>query len=136
MLREGNIDEANRLLGRPFALVGTVEAGKRLGASIGFPTANVKPSYRAQLPGRGVYSVEVEMPGGEIRKGVANVGVQPTVGPGQQERVEVHIPGFEGDLYGQRLRVSFLRRLRDEREFGSLAELKAQIRKDIEEGRN
>ena len=131
LLREGSLDEANHLLGRPFSLRGTVVEGKHLGRRLGFPTANVEPPYRALLPKAGVYEVEVNTDT-MTHRGVANVGRQPTVGPDEPERVEVYIPGFEGDLYGSDLTVRFLRRLRDERQFASLEDLKAQIRHDVE----
>ena len=133
LVKEGEIPEANALLGDYFTIIGRVVAGKHLGASLGYPTANVEPSYRAQMPKTGVYAVEV-MIEGEIawRKAVANVGRQPSVSPDEPERLEVHIPGFAGNLYGQRLSVRFLRHLRDEMKFPSLEELKAQIAADID----
>lgn len=134
MLREGLIEEAAELLGRPFSITGTVEPGKHLGTSLGFPTANVKPDYRVQMPRRGVYEVEVLLPmesGGGVRKGVANIGTQPTVADDAPERLEVHIPGLDANLYGARLTVRFMHRIRDERKFDSLEELKAQIKEDI-----
>lgn len=133
LLADGNLEEAIDLLGHPFSITGIVEGGKHLGRNLGFPTANVRPPYRAQLPGRGVYAVEVMLPGGAVRKGVANIGVQPTVADDAPLRLEVHIPGFDGSLYGDRLSVKFLRRLRDERKFDSLSQLKSQITADIQE---
>lgn len=132
LLQEGNLEEANRALGRPFEISGQVVAGKRLGGSLGFPTANVEPSYRALLPKQGVYAVDVTLPDGERRKGIANVGTQPTVAPDAPLRVEVHIPGFSANLYGQRLAVRFLERLRDEMRFPSVDDLREQIKKDID----
>lgn len=132
LLREGDIEEANRLLGRPFTVTGTVADGKHLGTTLGYPTANVEASYRAQLPRSGVYAVDVVGAGG-VRRAVANVGRQPTVAVDAPERLEVHIPGFSGNLYGERLEVRFLRRLRDEIKFPSLADLKEQIEFDISE---
>lgn len=131
LLSEGYVEGANALLGHSFSIVGTVEEGKQLGASLGFPTANVHPSYRALMPKNGVYVVEVELPGGRLLKGVANVGTQPSVAVDAPVTLEVHIPGFNEDLYGRRLSVRFLRRLRDEKKFDSLRELKAQIGRDI-----
>lgn len=131
LLRDGELEEAIRLLGHPFVLYGTVEAGKNLGHELGFPTANVRPSYRAQLPKAGVYAVEVTIPDGSLRKAVANIGHQPTVARDAPLRLEVHIPGFDGNLYGERISVKFLRRLRDEQKFESVEELKLQIREDI-----
>lgn len=131
LLKEGRLEEAIDLLGHPFVITGTVEAGKHLGHDLGFPTANLRPSYRAQLPKEGVYSVEVTLPDGSLRRGVANIGRQPTVAVDAPIRFEVHIPGFDGNLYGERLSVKFLRRLRDEKKFDSVNELTRQIREDI-----
>lgn len=135
LVSRGNISEANELLGRPFAITGEVVSGKQMGNRLGFPTANVRPAYRALMPRNGVYAVEADLPDGRSLPAVANVGVQPTVAEGAPVRLEVHIPGIHEDLYGKRLKVKFLRRLRDERRFDSLAELKAQIAEDIEEVR-
>lgn len=133
LISEGLLDEACALLGRRFEITGEVVAGKQLGRRLGFPTANVRPAYRAQFPLSGVYAVEVELPDGTRRPGVANVGTAPTVGEAQPAvALEVHIPGFSGDLYGERLTVTFVRRLRDERKFDSLDALKAQIALDVQ----
>ena len=131
LVAHGLIEEANALLGRPFTIRGEVVDGKHLGSRIGFPTANVKPGYRALVPAAGVYAVEVELPGGTRAKAVANVGTQPTVCDDAPLRLEVHIPGFSGSLYGERLAVRFLKRLRDEKKFDSVESLKRQIADDI-----
>lgn len=131
LLGEGRLDEARQLLGRPFSISGEVVPGKRLGRQLGFPTANISPNYRALLPKKGVYAVEVSMPDGSFRRGVANIGTQPSVAQGAPMRLEVHIPGFDGDLYGERLTVKFVKQIRDEKRFDTLEELKAQIREDI-----
>ena len=136
LLKEGKLDEAVELLGHPFTITGTVETGKRLGHELGFPTANVRPSYRALLPKEGVYVVETSLPDGSLRKGVANIGHQPTVARNAPVRMEVHIPGFEGNLYGERLTVKFIRRLRDEKKFDSVEELISRIKADIREALN
>lgn len=136
LLREGSLEEAVSLLGHPFVVKGTVEPGKHMGHDLGFPTANVRPSYRAQLPKTGVYAVEAILPDGSAHRGVANIGHQPTVAQDAPLRLEVHIPGFNGDLYGERVSVKFLRRLRDEKRFDSAGDLVQQIRKDIQEALN
>lgn len=133
MVSDGDIEGASAALGRPFAVAGTVEDGKHLGRNIGFPTANVKPAYKALLPKNGVYAVEAVTADGRSMKGVANVGKQPTVAQRAPLRLEVHIPGFSGNLYGERLEVRFLRRLRDEMKFDSIEALKQQITKDIQQ---
>ena len=136
MLKEGRLEEAVSLLGHPFTIKGVVEPGKHLGHSLGFPTANVRPSYRAIIPGNGVYAVEAILPDGMSRKGVANIGHQPTVSPDEPLRLEVHIPGFDGDLYGERITVKFLRKIRDEQKFETISALQQQIRLDIQQALN
>lgn len=129
----GDVEAASRMLGYPFSITGEVRPGKQMGSSLGFPTANVWPAYRAQFPANGVYCVDVEMPDGSLRRGVANIGRQPTVANNAPVALEVHIPGIEGDLYGETLDVRFLRRLRDEIKFDSPQALARQIALDVEE---
>lgn len=131
MVAEGNISGANRLLGHTFTIRGEVVSGKRLGRTLGFPTANIKPSYRAQMPKKGVYAVDVELHDGRCLRGVANIGNQPTMADNAPETLEVHIPGFNEDIYGTRIGVKFLSRLRDEVKFDSPDRLKRQIEEDI-----
>jgi riboflavin kinase / FMN adenylyltransferase len=133
-LEHGDVREAARLLGRTFAVSGRVGQGDRRGRTLGFPTANVAPDHpRKLLPAHGVYAVRVETPGGRSG-GVANVGRRPTV-EGQDVRLEAHLFGFDGDLYGQAVRVEFVERLREERRFASLDALTAQIREDAANAR-
>jgi riboflavin kinase/FMN adenylyltransferase len=131
---EGRVSAAHRLLGRWFDLDGVVVAGQGRGRTIGFPTANVDTQNELR-PGPGVYAVRARL-GGESawRAGAANIGVKPTFG-GTEVTVEVHLIGFAGDLYGRPLRVQFLERLRPEQRFGSVAELAAQIQRDVEAAR-
>ena len=110
-------------------LEGLVVRGDGLGRTLGFPTANV--AFEGEGPERGVWAVTVEAAGLPPAKAVCNVGVRPTVSGAGKLTVEVHIPGFSGELYGQRLRIMFLAKLRDEKLFGSLEELKAQIAEDV-----
>lgn len=133
LLAEGDIYEANRLLGYPFTIWGEVVAGKHLGTGLGFPTANILPSYRALFPKKGVYAVDVDLPDGRRIRSVANVGHQPTVVDDAPLTLEVHIPGFDEDLYGRRLGVRFIRRIRDEKKFNTIKELKQQIARDVSE---
>lgn len=112
-------------------LKGLVIKGAGLGRRIGVPTANLKVSPSRRLP-RGVFKVRVEGRAFPApRTGVCNVGVRPTIGGSKARSVEVHIPGFRGDLYGKTLRVSFIGRIRAEKRFPSLSALKRQIRRDI-----
>jgi riboflavin kinase/FMN adenylyltransferase len=126
----GDVREAERLLGRPYRLHGVVEPGQHRGQSIGFPTANLG-QLATLCPGGGVYAVRVPV-GAAVWPGAANVGPNPTFGE-QARKVEVHLIGFHGDLYGQPLAVDFIQRLRDTRSFPGVAELVAQLRQDVEQ---
>ena len=128
-LEEGDIAYASEMLGYGYALKGVVVAGNRLGRTIGFPTANMKLYEPLKLvPGRGVYVVEAEVLGKKYR-GMTNIGLRPTVG-GSFTTIETHILDFDEDIYGLPLRITFLRRLRDEVHFPSLEALKRQLEKD------
>ncbi len=118
------------MLGRAYSLAGPVVQGDRLGRQLGFPTANLDPAGLA-LPPRGVYAVHA-LAGGRTYRAVLNIGTRPTLArPEPQLRVEAHLLGFQGDLYGQELELTFVEKLRDERRFASLADLRRQIHKDI-----
>ena len=128
-LEEGKVETATEMLGYGYALRGVVVAGNRLGRTIGFPTANMKLYEPLKLvPGRGVYVVEAEVLGKKYQ-GMTNIGLRPTVG-GSSTTIETHILDFDEDIYGLPLRVTFLRRLRDEVHFPSLEALKGQLEKD------
>lgn len=126
----GEVDVAEHFLGRPFELRGQVVAGDQRGRELGFPTANIVPDDALVLPGHGVYAC---LAGG--RPAAVNVGVRPTFETGRGELVEVHVIDFEGDLYGQELRVEFLARLRGERRFPTPDALIEAMREDIERAR-
>lgn len=132
LLKEGKVEEARHLLGRPYGAYGVVVERDRMGRRLGFPTANLAVHPLKVLP-PGVYAVEAEGAFGRY-KGVANVGTRPTLG-GEERRLEVHLLGFAGELYGEEVRVRFLKRLREERRFPSLEALKAQIAQDVEAAR-
>lgn len=135
-LDQGNFAQAARLLGRPFSISGRVVYGQRLGRQLGVPTANVN-LHRNRAPLKGVFAVEVRFgPHGEIVKGVANVGVRPTVGDLIKPVLEVHLLDWSGDIYGQRIAVEFCHKLREERKFAGLDELVVQIRADIAAARS
>ena len=131
LVSEGAVEEAAGLLGRPYLLRGEVVEGDRRGRTIGFPTANVLPDPAALVPGRGVYAGTVTV-GGEEYAACTNVGLAPTFAR-QESRVEAHLLNFEGDLYGRVVDVVFARRIRAEKRFSGVDELKAQIRRDVEE---
>ena len=131
-LAQGDVMTATQMLGYGYSLTGVVVAGNRLGRTIGFPTANIQLYEPLKLvPGNGVYSVEVETVGRKLR-GMCNIGVRPTVGSGNQRTIEVNIFDFDEDIYGLDLKVTFLRKIRDERRFGSLSDLRLQLVKDRE----
>jgi riboflavin kinase/FMN adenylyltransferase len=133
-LGEGDLATAQRLLGRPFSIFGTIIAGNQLGRTIGFPTANIRPENE-QLPPNGVYAVSAEF-GSQRVRGVANIGLRPTVEAAAKERLlEVHLFDFNGDLYGADVEVHFHRFIRPEQKFASLDALKAQIAADAVEAR-
>jgi len=132
LLREGRVEEARHLLGRLYGAYGVVVEGDRMGRRLGFPPANLAVHPLKVLP-PGVFAVEAEGAFGRY-KGVANVGTRPTLG-GEERRLEVHLLGFAGELYGEEVRVRFLKRLREERRFPSLEALRAQIAEDVAEAR-
>lgn len=132
LLKTGDVENANIMLGRPFSLEGEVIHGAQIGRKIGFPTANIMyPEHIVKLP-FGVYGGKL---GGKYNNhpAVINWGMKPTVNNTKEPVVEIHIPGFNGDLYGQNIEVEILKKIRDEKKFESLEELKTQIKKDTEE---
>ena len=130
LLEEGDVETARAFLGHPHVLTQTVGHGRQLGRTIGIPTANLVAPPHVLLPKRGVYAAKITLPDGRAFGGVTNVGVRPTVNNGQDVTVEPWILDFDGDLYGQAIRVEFFRRLRDERKFESLDALRSQIGTD------
>ena len=131
-LVRGAVREAAVRLNRPYHLRGTVAVGRRRGQTLGFPTANLEQT-ETLVPGDGVYAVRVERLG-TTWPGAANVGPNPTFGE-HARKVEVHLIGFHGDLYGQGLAVDFVERLRDTLPFRGPEELAAQLRQDVEQAR-
>ncbi len=130
LLEEGAIDRANERLGRPYRLDGIVARGEGRGRELGYPTANlVLEDSRKLVPKRGVYATTVTLPNGRERGGMMNIGRRPTFDE-MDVTVEVHLLDFEGDLYGERLSVQFLQRLRDEQKFPSADALAAQLSED------
>lgn len=133
LLHDGEAREAARLLGRPYSLRGVVVEGDKRGHALGFPTANVLPGAVALVPGRGVYAGHVRV--GEERYGACtNVGVAPTF-ERRKSRVEAYLLDYEGDLYGEVIDVTFEERLRPEKQFSGVYELKEQIARDVAEAR-
>lgn len=129
----GEVSHAAALLGRPYLLRGEVVVGDQRGRTIGFPTANVYPDPASIIPARGVYAGSVRVEDREYAA-CTNVGVAPTFDR-NENRVEAYLLDFEGDLYGKTVDVSFTRRIRGEKKFSGIEELKQQIARDVEEAR-
>lgn len=127
-LLRGSIDEANRLLGYSYSLTGTIVEGRKLGRTIGFPTANIRPlSEQKLIPGNGVYAVEVQLDK-SIYNGMLSIGSNPTVNNDPLFRsIEVNILNFSEDIYNRKLTVCFKDKLRDEKKFNDLTQLKEQM---------
>jgi riboflavin kinase / FMN adenylyltransferase len=130
MLRAGEINRASQMLGREYALAGLVTHGDEMGRQLGFPTANLD-ARGLLVPPNGVFAAHARVAGAQHRAAV-NIGVRPTLASSVPElRVEAHLLDFTGDLYGQEMELTFVAKLRDERKFASLDELRAQITLDV-----
>lgn len=127
-LAEGKINLARRMLGRPYGVEGQIIHGFRRGHTIGFPTANLHPNNRV-IPKYGVYATATLIEG-KWRRSITNVGIRPTFEDSKNPSIESYIFDFNGDLYGDVLRVRFLHRIREEKKFNGIEELRAQIEKD------
>ncbi|AHI26427.1 bifunctional riboflavin kinase/FAD synthetase [Komagataeibacter swingsii] len=132
LLQDGYPERAAEELGRPWSIRGVVQHGDKRGRLLGFPTANIALGRHLE-PARGVYAVSVRMADGGVYPGVANIGRRPTINDGQESRLEVHLLGFSGDLYGQTLSVALHTLLRAERRFDGLDALKEQIARDCKQ---
>jgi riboflavin kinase / FMN adenylyltransferase len=131
LVAAGEVDAAMRCLGAPFLLEGEVIAGDERGRELGFPTANFVPADDLACPGHGVYAAFANG-----HPAAVNVGIRPTFDTGRGLLVESYLIDFDGDLYGQTLRVAFIARLRGERRFAGADELVAQMRRDVAEARD
>ena len=134
LLQQGKVNIARRMLGRPYGVEGRVVRGAERGATLGFPTANLHPHNRV-IPRNGVY-VTATLIDGQWRRSVTNVGTRPTFGSDNESSVETFVMDWSGDLYGDVVRVRFLHRLRDEKKFSSIDELKSQIERDVARAHN
>lgn len=133
LIVEGNITEASNCMGHPYSITGSVAHGFQEGRRIGFPTANIVPESAEKLvPGNGVYATRVSVEGGEWMPAMLNIGTNPTF-QRQQTTIEAHIIGFDGDIYGRKVRVEFGRKLRDEQRFESVEALQKQLEADKKE---
>ena len=131
ILQQSDFDRASQLLGRPFTIKGRVIYGQQLGRELGFPTANVQLN-RYSAPLSGVFAVLVRV-GTEVYQGAANVGVRPTVGDLVKPILEVHLLEFDADLYGKRIEVEFVAKIRDEAKFSTLDKLVEGIQRDVKQ---
>jgi riboflavin kinase / FMN adenylyltransferase len=129
LLQQGQVNLARRMLGRPYGVEGRVVRGAERGATLGFPTANLQPHNRV-IPRGGVY-VTATLIDGQWRRSVTNIGTRPTFERTAQSSIETFVMGWSGDLYGDVVRVRFLHRLRAEKKFGSVDDLKSQIAGDV-----
>jgi len=133
-IQSGELDAASQMLGRAYSLAGPVIRGDELGRQLGFPTANLDVKGLV-LPPKGVYAVHAQTDG-KTWRAVLNIGTRPTLrNPNPDLRVEAHLLDFEGDLYGRSLEVTFVEKLREEKQFAGLTQLRAQINTDIQEAR-
>ena len=128
----GQIERANRFLGHPHTLTQVVRHGRRIGRTIGIPTVNLTAPPHVLVPSHGVYATRVVLPDGASYPAVTNVGTRPTVNNGMDVTVEAWLLDFDGDLYGQTVRVEFYHHIRDEIRFDSLDALKAEITRNAE----
>jgi riboflavin kinase/FMN adenylyltransferase len=130
----GNVEHAAKLLGRPYIISGHVAHGDKLGRDLGFPTANVVLRHKPPLSG--IFAVRVHGLGGEARAGVASLGVRPTVKQGAKPLLEIFVFDFDEAIYGRRIAVEFLHKLRDEERYADLDQLSRQIRVDVAQARD
>ena len=129
LVAEGRVEEAGALLGRHYAISGSIVPGAARGRELGFPTANLA-TRNELIPPNGVYATFVTLDG-VVRPGVTNIGVRPTFGDTERVGVETHILEFEGELYGRAAELAFVQRLRDERRFPDVDALREQIAADV-----
>jgi riboflavin kinase/FMN adenylyltransferase len=136
LLAGGAVQYADELLGAPFAVDGEVQHGDKRGRTLGFPTANLVPEPGFVVPGHGVYACRVQLADGTLVAAATNVGVRPQFVTGRGELIEAFLIDWSGDLYGERIRIEFLRRLRGERRFDSVDALVEQMGRDVDEARS
>ena len=132
-LQAGALDVAGKMLGRPYSITGRVAHGEKLGRALGFPTANLPLRFTPPLAG--IFAVRIDGLGDKPRYGVASLGLRPTVNTQARPLLEVFVFDFDEPIYGRRICVSFLRKLRDEVKYPDLPSLQAQIRRDAEQAR-
>jgi len=131
-LAQADMEQAARVLGRPYSIRGRVVHGQKLGRTIGFPTLNIV--FRQKPAVLGVFAVRIHGLDGRILIGVANIGQRPTL-DGQQHRLEVHVFDWQGDAYGKRVTIELCHRLRNEQKFNGIDALKARIQQDVQQAK-
>ncbi|MBN1315342.1 MAG: bifunctional riboflavin kinase/FAD synthetase [Anaerolineales bacterium] len=129
-VKDGRMQDARRMLGRPYRIPGCIVKGDGRGSKIGFPTANIGVWQDQALPARGVYAGVARLAGGCFKAAI-NIGVRPTVTAGEEMTVEAHLLDFSSDVYGQEITLDFLYRTRDEKKFSSLENLVARLEQDV-----
>jgi riboflavin kinase / FMN adenylyltransferase len=131
-LEEGNLEQASRFLGHRYSLSGKVVRGKQLGRELGYPTANLQVHPDKLIPGKGIYFAEAEFDD-KTYPGMMSIGENPTTDHDNKIKVEIHLFDFSGDLYDKKLKLNIISRLRDEKKFANLTELKEALDRDKEE---
>ena len=132
-LADGNMEKVTRLLGRPFSLLGKVTHGEHRGTGIGFPTVNLTVDAKMALPPDGVYATRAYI-GEEEFQAMTNIGRRPTFGDNKERTIESFILNYNQEIYGKELKIEIIQRLRDEKHFDSIEELKQQIAEDVKRG--
>jgi len=133
LLAQGNVKKAGRFLGRPFRFSGCVISGNKAGRTLGFPTANLEPKPEFAVPCNGIYTTMTTIDNKTLPS-VTNIGIRPTF-DSNKYLIETHIPDYHNDIYGQIISIDFIDRIRDEKRFNTVDELKAQIAQDVETAR-
>ncbi|WP_027634228.1 bifunctional riboflavin kinase/FAD synthetase [Clostridium hydrogeniformans] len=133
LIKNGEMERANEYLMEPFMMRGIVKQGKKLGRTLGFPTANLEYSKEVIIPGGGIYYTNIRI-NKKLFKAMTNIGYNPTV-KGKELSIETFILDFNKDIYGEELEIYFIEKVRDEIKFNSLEELKAQLKKDSDYGK-
>ena len=132
-LAEGNVEKVTRLLGRPFSLLSKVVSGEHRGTGLGFPTVNLSIDAKMALPPDGVYATRAYI-GGREYQAVTNIGKRPTFGANNERTIEAFILNYNQDVYGKEVKIKIIQRLREEKAFDNVEELKQQIAEDVKRG--
>ena len=131
LLEEGKVEKASLLLGRAYSINGTVMHGKEIGRTLSFPTVNIFPTEGKITPAEGVYYTKIIVQGEEY-DAMTSIGRNPSISEGNPLTIESYLLDFQGDLYGEKIRISFLRRIREQLKFDTLSALQEQLQKDLE----